>query len=92
MISRTHTKTYVLLDAWASTTPVTREGWPNWKGPRVGDVCAVDGCDEQLRADEECYYVTQLERREDGSEPAVCWRHVRPDDGPVVAVSSRGDR
>jgi hypothetical protein len=82
----TYTKTFALLDAWAATTPWDREGHPTWKGPCVGDVCAVEDCDETLLANEECYYVTQLPRREDGSEQAVCWRHVRPDDGPISAV------
>lgn len=62
--------------------------------PMVGDPCGEPQCNELLVADEVCYAVTQLDsiigpppqnpagpvRRR---EQWVCWRHVRPDDGPI---------
>lgn len=45
--------------------------------PMVDDPCSVDTCRKPLRAREECYSTTQL----DGW---VCWRHVRPDAGPIT--------
>lgn len=88
---RTHTKTFTLYDAWASTIPwncLVRE--TNCCHPThdhdtmVGQICAEPQCDQPLREGEECYYVTQLPAV-DGREQAVCWRHVRPDQGPVTA-------
>lgn len=69
----TYTKTYTLLDAWASTSPKERgEPYP----PMEDDPCAVESCQKPLRAREEVYAVTQL-------EGWVCWRHVRPNEGPI---------
>jgi hypothetical protein len=64
VITHTYTKTYTLLDPWASTLPL------------VEGKCAVKNCGKPLRLREECYGVTQL-------EGWVCWRHIRPDDGPI---------
>lgn len=89
MITRTHTKTYALMDAWASTVPhdrlLCRGPIPCDKGHvHAFDVCAAPQCTERLEPNEVCYAVTQLGRRPDGrGEQWVCWRHVRPDDGPV---------
>lgn len=91
-LTRTHTKTYALMDAWASTIPwncLVRAtgcvaGPAHNHSPMVNDPCAVDDCREPLRDGETCYAVTQLGRRPDGSEQWVCWRHVRPDDGPIT--------
>lgn len=105
MITRTHTKTYALLDAWASTIPwdcLVREDTKCCAGPAhdhdpmVNDPCAVEGCDKLLLAGEECYAVTQFKRvtgpppqnpagRVRSREQWVCWRHVRPDAGPVAS-------
>lgn len=102
MLTRTYTKTYALLNAWASTTPwdclirPTRCCSPTHDhSPMVGDPCAVSGCESLLVADEECYAVVELGRvtAPPAQSPAgpvrereqwVCWRHVRPDQGPVV--------
>jgi hypothetical protein len=86
-ITRTHTKTYALLSAWASTfpwdclvnVPTRCCSKTHDHGALVGDICAAPQCDEPLRIDEECYLVT-----EPGIDTAVCWRHVRPDDGAIV--------
>jgi hypothetical protein len=69
-LAYTYTKTYTLLDAWAE-----RPADPG------GATCAVDGKD--IPPGEVHYYVTQLGRDENGREQPVCWRHVRPDDGPL---------
>ena len=85
-VTCTHTKTYTLLDAWASTLPWTCNVQPTNNccsdthdhSPMAGDACALNECRKPLRQGEECYAVTQI----DGW---VCWRHVRPDEGPVRA-------
>jgi hypothetical protein len=100
-VTRTHTKTYVLLDPWASTIPWdclvrdTRCCHPTHDhDPMVGDPCAVEDCRKSLLADETCYAVVQYRRisgplpqnpagRVRDREQRVCWRHVRPDDGPI---------
>lgn len=80
----THTKTYTLMDAWASTLPLAVDRVkPCNTGPVVGDGCAVEDCDYSLRAGEECYSVTQLPEV-DGRNQWVCWRHVQPDRGPIT--------
>jgi hypothetical protein len=74
-----------LLHAWASTLPHI-----DGRTPRVGDPCAVEGCPERLREDEECYRV--IERADDRW---VCWRHVEREGDqepyPVVADDEDGD-
>lgn len=86
-ITHTYTKTYALMDAWASTTPRNRR---NCADPcpavhvHAWDVCAVPQCDKRLLPDEECYSVLQVQTTPDeAGEKWVCWRHVRPDDGPI---------
>jgi len=83
-VACTHTITFALMDAWAQTFPSDP---PLRLGVVVNEPCSV--CGEPLRAYEVCYFVTQLERDENGREPPVCWRHVRPDDGPTLVP--RGD-
>lgn len=95
VLTRTYTKTYTLLNAWASTTPADYGHMP-----RPGDPCAVPSCGEQLRADEVVYAVTEsggpdapeavpcrygplMTDRCGHAEQWVCWRHVRPDGGPI---------
>lgn len=62
--------------------------------PMANDPCAVRDCAEPLLAGETCYAVTQIGRRtgpplQNPAGPVrereqwVCWRHVRPDAGPV---------
>lgn len=62
--------------------------------PMVGDPCAVLDCREPLANRQVCYAVTQLGQvtgpppqrpagRVRQREQWVCWRHVRPDDGPI---------
>lgn len=82
-ITRTYTRTYARLNAWASTMPWACTQAGHWHTPRVDQPCAVDDCRKPLKAREEVYYVVELPRV-DGVEPAVCWRHVRPDHGPIV--------
>jgi len=84
-LTRTHTKTYALLDAWAETTPHACEPGCAKPHAHVGDECAAEQCDEPLLAHETCYAVTQLDRDTNGREPWVCWRHIRPDHGPIRA-------
>lgn len=95
MLTHTYTKTYELLDAWAETTPwdcLVRDtgcvSGTHDHAPLVNQPCAISDCGEPLVAGETCYAVTNLERLPNGHEPWVCWRHVRPDDGPV-RVSKR---
>lgn len=73
MIIRTHTKTYTLMHAWAQTF--------------VDDVtaCSVELCQKPMLPGEVVYYVTELDRDENGREQPVCWRHIHPDSGPVTA-------
>lgn len=91
----THTKTFVVLHPWAETTPwecLVRAteciSADHKHSPMVGDPCAVDDCDETLLAGEVTYAVIELDRsarlHADYGEPWVCWRHVRPDDGPIT--------
>jgi hypothetical protein len=86
----THTKTYALMDPWAQTIPwdcLIRD--TNCCHPThdhdtmANDLCAATGCGHLLLADEVCYYVTELPHDHTGREQAVCWRHIRPDDGPL---------
>lgn len=80
-ITRTHTKTYALMDPWANSTPwdpTTCRKPCNHTMPHAGDPCAVDDCRKPLLADEVMYKVTQMSQ-----DDYVCWRHVRPDDGPI---------
>jgi hypothetical protein len=84
IVTCTYTKTYTLMDAWASTLPWVCDTWGHTHSPMADQPCAV--CREPLKAGEVCYYVTQLDRDEQGSEQAVCWRHVRPDEGPIVVT------
>lgn len=90
---RTHTKTYETYDAWAETIPwdcLIRDtgciSSTHDHSPMANQPCAIAKCAKPLLPDETCYAVTQLERGEDGHEQWVCWRHVRPDDGPVRAT------
>ncbi len=96
-ITRTHTKTFVLLNAWASTTPADYGSMP-----RPGSPCAVPRCGQPLKAHETVYAVTEtggpdapdsIQCETDPTlttadchhaEQWVCWRHIRPDDGPIV--------
>ena len=90
-MTSTHVTTYTLMNPWASTipwdclvVPDTKCCHPTHKhDPMVGDLCAA-GCGHELRRGEECYAVTEISRRPDGRESWVCWRHVRPDEGPCV--------
>jgi len=86
----TYTKTYEIFNAWAESTPwdcLVREtgcvSSTHDHSPMVNQPCAIGRCGEPLLAGETCYAVTQLERGEDGHEQWACWRHVRPDDGPI---------
>lgn len=87
MLTVTRTKTYATYDgAWAETLPYPWDAPDHVTGPRVGDPCCAPQCDERLRARETVYAVTALGREDANpgrSEPWVCWRHVRPDDGPI---------
>lgn len=91
-LTHTYTKTYELLNAWAETTPwdcrIRDTGCVSEThdhAPMANQPCAIDSCGEPLLANETCYAVTNLERLPNGHEPWVCWRHVRPDDGPIRA-------
>jgi hypothetical protein len=98
-ITRTHTRTWPQLNAWASTTPLAADA-PGG-GVRAGDLCAVPRCGDLLRADQTVYAVTET-GGPDAPEPQpcevnpalttadchhaeqwVCWRHVHADRGPV---------
>lgn len=96
----THTKTFVLLTAWASTIP---HDCVDCGGVHVhvGDLCAIARCRQPLLAGQTVYAVCetgdpdappavpcetnpQLTTAEcHHAEQWVCWRHIRPDDGPV---------
>lgn len=90
-ITHTHTRTEVIGHPWAETTPwdcLIRETGccspTHAHSPMVGDRCAWPHCDETLRDREVCYAVIEV-TKEPGTrgESWVCWRHVRPDDGPL---------
>jgi hypothetical protein len=86
VLTRTHTKTYALMNAWASTLPWEPCGKSGHQhSPMADQPCAIEDCRKPLKAGEECYYVVELERDADGNEQAVCWRHIRPDQGPITA-------
>lgn len=91
IITRTHTKTYALMNAWAQSFPwdclIRPTGCvspTHQHTPMVDDPCAVDDCRKPLRDREACYRVT-----EQGGY--VCWRHVHPDDGPFLYPTAGGD-
>lgn len=80
-ITRTHTKTYALMDPWASSIPwepATCRKPCNHTMPHVGDQCAVEDCRKPLLSGEVMYKVTQRSQDE-----YVCWRHVQPNNGPI---------
>lgn len=89
MTSRTHTKTYVLMNAWAETAPHACEPGCDKPHVHVNDPCDAPQCDEPLLANESCYSVTELERDAKGREPWVCWRHIQPDGGPTRVGAAR---
>ncbi len=85
-MTRTHTKTFAIYNAWAETTPHKRDEPGFGKAAREGDPCCEPQCGELLRADEVVYAVVELDREDANpgrGEPWVCWRHVRPDEGPL---------
>lgn len=88
ILTRTYTRTFNSYEgAWASTTPHDRRDCPDpcrAVHVHVGDMCASPGCGNYLKAGEECYSVTEVETEGPG-EAWVCWRHIRPDDGPIKA-------
>ena len=67
---RTHTKTYALLTAWASTVPHDCKGCgkPHF---HAGDLCAVPRCQEPVLAGETVYSVTET-GGPDAPEPVPC--------------------
>jgi hypothetical protein len=87
MITRAHTKTFALMDAWASTIPHDRRDCEDpCPKPHVHawDVCAAPQCNEHLLLNEVCYSVLQVQSPDtERGELWVCWRHVRPDEGPI---------
>lgn len=93
MLTHTYTKTFVILHPWAETLPWACLVRPTAcispthdHSPMVNEPCAVEDCGEPLRENEACYAVVELPRADD-RERWVCWRHVRPDEGPIVAWS-----
>jgi len=85
------TQTCAPIEAWGSTFPWTcliRQtsccSTIHDHIPMVGDPCAFDGCDEPLLVDEECYFVAGVPQDPWGRHRAVCWRHVRPGEGPLI--------
>lgn len=82
-LTHTFTRTYALMDAWAETTPHACAPGCTKPHAHVGDWCDAPQCDEQLVAHEACYSPVELDRAASGREPWVCWRHIRPDDGPI---------
>jgi hypothetical protein len=88
MITHTYTKTYALMHPWAETDALPREYPGHDQHAREGDLCCAPDCDEPLVAGDTVYAVIELGRadaRPGRGEPWVCWRHVRPDDGPLRA-------
>lgn len=83
-LTHTYTKTYALMNAWAQSFPwdcLIREtscvSATHGHAVMVDQPCAVEDCRKPLRDREVCYRVVEV----DGY---VCWRHVRPDDGPLL--------
>jgi hypothetical protein len=83
-------KTTTALIPWAETLPWTClvevtgcVSKTHNHNPLANQPCAIAACREPLLADEVCYSMIEMERDADGNEPWVCWRHVRPDGGPV---------
>lgn len=87
MLTHTRTRTYTLMHAWAETTVSTGDtpGVPH--AAREDDPCCAPRCDELLVAGETAYSPIELGREHAAlgrREPWVCWRHIRPDDGPLT--------
>ncbi|MEV7011562.1 hypothetical protein [Streptosporangium sp. NPDC051022] len=86
MLTRTYTKTYTLMHAWAETVVHTKNTIGVSKAVREDAPCCAPECDELLVAGEVAYSPVELERTHANpgrGEPWVCWRHIRPDDGPL---------
>lgn len=82
-LKHTYTKTYALMHPWAETTPHEHDPAScDAVHVHANDPCAVDDCRQPLKAREACYAVIEL-KHEGPGERWVCWRHVRPDKGPL---------
>jgi hypothetical protein len=86
-----YTKTFTLLSPWAESIPWECLVRPtncisedHKHQPMVGQPCAVPDCDEPLLENETCSMVVEV-------EGYVCWRHVRPDKGPISIVPSTNE-
>ncbi len=97
MITRTHAKTYALLSAWASTTPADYGSMPRPGSPCAVPSCGQPlKANEVVYAVTETGGPDAPEPIPCTSDPTlttadchhaeqwVCWRHIRPDDGPTV--------
>lgn len=79
-----------VMGAWASTMPFdcnvrnSCRHKSHGHTPMSGDLCGHPDCAEALLPYQEVYAVTELPRQPgQHGETWVCWRHVRPDKGPV---------
>lgn len=97
VMTHTYTKTFTILTPWAETEPWTCLIHPtncvsatHDHSPMANDLCAVEDCCEPLVENETCYAVTELPRLAAWHERWVCWRHIRPDKGPLrITAASR---
>lgn len=75
------------MNAWAETVTHRRDEPGSPQAAREGDPCCAPDCQHTLAADEVAYSPTELDRQHANpgrAEPWVCWRHVRPDLGPIT--------
>lgn len=88
VLTHTYTKTYALLHAWAQTDALPRDYPGHREHAREGDLCCAEQCGELLVAGDVVYAPIELDRSDaqpGRGEPWVCWRHIRPDAGPLRA-------
>jgi hypothetical protein len=98
--TRTHTKTFTQLSSWASTTPADYGDMPRPGSPCAVPRCGQPlKANEIIYAVTEtggpdapepipCTSNPELTTADCGhGHQWVCWRHIRPDDGPIVATA-----
>lgn len=95
-VTRTHVKTFTLLHEWASTTPADYGNMPRVGDPCAVPRCGAPLQDNEAvyaviesggpDAPEPipCRYGPLTTAECGHAEQWVCWRHIRPDDGPVT--------
>jgi hypothetical protein len=101
MLTHTYTKTYVRLHAWASTIPADHGDMPRPGDPCAVPRCTgylrdnetvyavIESGGPDAPEPVPCRYGPYTTAECGHAEQWVCWRHVRPDDGPITVPPHR---